>query len=168
MKLTSTIVLLAALGAASATAAPTAQDDSFCFLPDGPCTQLDAAISSGRALLAARSASPAPDPNGDAAVEHFARALDHAAAPNARALTRRSASRFGYFCSWVGEGCGKVRRSAEAVAGALGGEALARRMADPACAGECAVAKRSIEGLQLVAREVLGSMPAQAGPVLEV
>jgi hypothetical protein len=160
MKLTSTILFLAALGAASAPAAPTPQDDYLCYLPDGPCTQLDNAISTGRALLAARSASPAPDPNGDAAVEHFARALNHAAGRNARALTKRSASRFGYFCHWVGEGCGKVKRSAEAVGGILGDEALQRRVADPGCGGECAAAKRSIEGLRLVAREVLGSMPA--------
>ena len=159
MKLTSTILVLAALGAASATAAPTPQDDHFCYQPDGPCTQLDNAISAGRALLAARSASPAPDPNGDAAVEHFARALNHAAGRNARALTKRSA-RWGYFCSWVGEGCGKVKRSAEAVGDILGDEALQRRVADPGCGGECAAAKRSIEGLRLVAREALGSMPA--------
>jgi hypothetical protein len=158
MKLTSTILLLAALGAASATAGPAPQDtteDHFCYLPDGPCTALDAAVSSGRALLG-RSAA---DPNGAAAVEVFSRALSAAAARNHRALTKRSASRFGYFCSWVGEGCGKVRRSAEAVGGALADAALQKRLASPACVGECAAAKRSIEGLQLVAREVLASMP---------
>jgi hypothetical protein len=162
MKLLTAIFLLAALGAATATAAPTPQDvDTFCYAPDGPCTTLDAAIHSGRALLAARSPAASADPSGDAAVEHFARALSAAAARDARALAKREAGRFGYYCSWAGEGCGKVRRSAEAVAAVLGDAALARRVAGPQCAtGDCALARRSIEGLRLVAREALGSIPA--------
>lgn len=161
------VIATAALSSATAIANPEAEAYNQLTELQG---KLDSAILLGRGLLN----NPYAEHDGPAkrAADYLSAAFDAAeqkrdltiAAPQ---LERRGLPRTNW-CHFVGQGCGKVRRSAEAVKGILGDAELQKRLAEPGLprtnwchfVGQgCGKVKRSIDTLLKASEEVLAAYP---------
>jgi len=170
MKFTTVVLVASAVVNATTTNAPSDPFQSLyydaCHAPDGPCTKLDQAIASGRGYLN-NPWGGKHDDKSKRAEEYLSDALSTAASRDVPAMKKRSPRPwwFGHYCGWVGEGCGKVRRSAAAIQDILGDQGLQKRWAQPFAGSycgsgdACAKAKRSIDHLLAASNEVLEGLP---------
>jgi hypothetical protein len=156
------IIALATVALSSAAAVANPEASAYAELADVQ-SKLDAAILVGRSMLANPHA--AHDAPAKRVADYLSAAFE--AAENKRdlsaiakpALERRDPNNW---CHFVGQGCGKVRRSAEAVQEILGEPALQKRIANNWChfVGQgCGKTKRSIDQLLSASEEILTAYP---------
>ena len=153
-------------------AAIKADDDPYhnaCFAPEGPCTKLDQAISAANGFLASPEYG-SHDANSKSAEEYLKSVINEVSAPEGT-VTKRAPMPRNMFCPWVGAGCRKVRRSAEAINDILGNAELQKRWAEPNAepwrstnmfcpfvGAGCKKARRSIDTLLDASKDILDAL----------